>query len=326
MQVTSFELSPQGSLSGELRRLRRIGIEHTLGELRATDRDVSERIHEARKRLKRLRALLRLVSPELDGAVRTEDASLRAAARALAVPRGAAALHEALDELLAEQPEGDRLRLAPHAETVHRALPFVTEGAAAAATEEALGLLERLSGSPFPDGGGALHWSSLGRGFRRTYARARRALGRALADPTSEHLHRFRTQVKRHQHQLDLLTPAWPKVVGARQKEVSRLGDLIGSEHDLAELVRELGRRAVPDETIRVISPLLSARRQRLSSEALRLGKRAFAEPPRRITARFETYVAVWREEAARAPSVRSTKGSAEAARTGTEASKRETA
>jgi hypothetical protein len=62
-----------------------------------------------------------------------------------------------------------------------------------------------------------------------------------------------------------------------------------------------------------VIAPLLAERRERLSREALRLGQRAFAEPARRITARFETYLAVWREEAAGGRSLRSTKGSSEA-------------
>jgi CHAD domain-containing protein len=321
-----FELSPMGSLSGELRRLRRIGIEHALSELRAGDRDVNQRIHEARKQLKRLRALLRLVSPELDKSVGAEDGILRAAARALSLSRDAVALHEALDELVAEQLESDRPRLAPHAEALHRALPSVAERDAAAATEQALALLQPLLGSPFPSSGEPLQWSSLGRGFRRTYGRARRALDRSLAEPTSEHLHRFRIQVKRHQHQLDLLTPIWPKVVGARRHEASRLGELIGSEHDLSQLVTELARVDVPDETVRALSPLLSERRQRLCSEALRLGQRAFAEPPRRIAARFETYVAVWREEARSARSVRSTNGSAEAPGIALEPSKRATA
>lgn len=67
-----------------------------------------EAAHDARKRTKKLRALLRLVRPELGDAVyRRENAALRDAARRLSPVRDAWVLVEALDDLVT--PTGDDL-------------------------------------------------------------------------------------------------------------------------------------------------------------------------------------------------------------------------
>jgi CHAD domain-containing protein len=294
--VSPFELSPTRSLPREVLRLEGEALERATNELRAKDRDVNERVHETRRQLKQLRALLRLVSPGLGKVQRAKDTQLKRAARALASSRDAAALHEALSELLERQPTSERPRLDLHANAFRQLLPAVA-GADASGIADALTVLDNLATLPASPRD-SIDWSTLRRGFRRTYARARRELAVSLEHPDSERLHRLRTQVKRHQHQLDLLTPLWPKVVGARRREVSRLGELLGREHDLSRLAAELEKAPVSDETRAVMSSLTTERRQRLRAEALELARRAFAEPPRRIAARFRRYLEIWRDEA----------------------------
>jgi CHAD domain-containing protein len=307
----SFELSPLRSLSREFQRLQRTGLEHAVTLLRESDQDVEQRVHQARRQLKQLRALLRLVAPTLGKAHRARDAEIRRAARALAPARDAAALREALTELLAEQTPEERGRLARQAEELERAFPAV-EHDGDAGVAEALAVLEGLAEAPLESEADVLDWSGLLRGFRDTYARARRELRRSLEQPTSKQLHRFRTQVKRHQHQVELLTPLWPKVLGAFRRELSNLGELLGREHDLSRLAAELERADLPVESADMAA-LIQARRQTLRAEALGLGRRAFAEPARGLAARFEAYLSAWREEATRERPLRSTKGKASA-------------
>src|SRR2546430_1303607 len=88
-----------GLLVGALARVARGRIRHALGQL-DDGHDPDKAVHEARKDMKKLRALVRLMRPELGGkAYRRENARFREVARSLSGVRDAKAMLEALDAL-----------------------------------------------------------------------------------------------------------------------------------------------------------------------------------------------------------------------------------
>lgn len=73
-------------------------------------------------------------------------------------------------------------------------------------------------------------------GMRKTYARARAAMGAASDSPTPEAFHEWRKRVKYHCYHMRLLRESWPTIVRARQVEAEKLGESLGNHHDLGVL------------------------------------------------------------------------------------------
>src|SRR5579871_3078349 len=98
----SFELKPGESLRKGLRRLARKRLHDALEQM--TDKqkgDRDTRVHESRKSLKKLRALLRLARPVIgESTYRAENTAFRDAARPLTEVRDARILIHVLDDLV----------------------------------------------------------------------------------------------------------------------------------------------------------------------------------------------------------------------------------
>src|ERR1043165_2279192 len=98
----AFQLKRDKSLKANIKRLVRQQMTRAEESIRANDQPRTEIVHDIRKRFKRIRAVVRLVRPELDKATfRKENDSFRDAARPLAAVRDAKVVVEALDKLAA---------------------------------------------------------------------------------------------------------------------------------------------------------------------------------------------------------------------------------
>lgn len=185
-----------------------------------------ERVHQARRNIKKLRALLHLVRPGFaDYAV--ENAAARDAAKGISPLRDADVLKETLDELVetAELPADDlaRLRESLDARTPD---PNAHDRVLSAFTDAALPILDRVHGwhiDARPD--------LLTEGAADTYRRARRAMRKADRLGGPERFHEWRKQVKHQNYQLALISG----VTGAnarRREKLKRLATMLGKHHD----------------------------------------------------------------------------------------------
>jgi hypothetical protein len=210
------------------------------------------------------------------------------------------ALRESLDELARAAQGGDRARLADHVTALTNAL----DGGPRASPDEVTAALRSVH-----DGLGAVReraptWTvdrsgflAIAPGLRRTYARGRRDLGRALHRPSEKRLHSFRIGVKRHQYQLTLLEPLWPEPVKAFRQEAQRLGELLGHDHDLCLLERRFETLVLRHEFApleRSFRTAAESRHAELRREAFDLGARVYAESPGRFLARYREYFDAW--------------------------------
>ncbi len=257
-----------------------------------------EAIHDARKALKRLRALVRLLRGQLgERQYKREHAILRDAARRLASARDAEVMVGTLDALLERHPRklGRRrplieLRglLAAERDATARA----THGDRATREDvlcELSGLRERVRGWSLPERPGiALVERDLRRIYRDGRKRRRRVARSRMRDRNSARAtHVWRKRVK------DLRYAA--EILGQRRlaRRADKLAEMLGEEHDLVVLAGLLpapGRAPFEDRRGRrarkALLERIARRRRRLRKRALREGERLYARAPKKFVRR----------------------------------------
>ena len=225
--------------------LERIGSDELQRALSALqDAPGPEAVHETRKCIKRLRALLRLVRPGIgEHDFNQMNARLRDASRLLSGARDRTVLAQTIERLaeLADQSElsalshlGNRMTddgRKPEPDTVD------PENLA-----EARHLLGKAAQSwdklrLKPD-----DFSSLGAGLGHALQRCKDAFEAAYAtsDPTSERDHAFhgwRKGVQQHWRHMRLFEQCWPEYAAARIAQAKELSEILGRAQDLAVLV-----------------------------------------------------------------------------------------
>jgi CHAD domain-containing protein len=288
--------------------VRRIGgeqIDKAIAEVLDPDLDRHVAVHQVRKRCKKLRGLLRLVRDAIGAETyQAENAWFRDAARALSATRDAQAVLETFDALMKDcatevGPRGFaalRRRLLQHRSARHRQRDLDAQLETFCATMH-VARLRVDDWSLICDG-----FTALEDGLERTYDRARRAMRRVAADPSTENLHEWRKRVKYHRYHLRLLRESWPAVLRAHHRQVVTLSELLGDDHNLAVLRDQLGTGPRPFRTrrdVQALSALIDRRRTQLQAEAASLGARVFAERPPAHGRRLRRYWRAWRHDAA---------------------------
>lgn len=278
--------------------LRRIAFEQ-IAKARSDleDDDPRRAVHEVRKRCKKLRALLRLVRPAMEGTYQRENAHLRDAARELSDLRDATSLIESFDALMKrfeEEIDPDAYAWVREALLERRAKREAIQdvGSRLEEMDEALKeTRERVDDWSLDGDGGA----AAVRGAGRTYGRARKAMHRALEEPTDENLHAWRKRVKYHRYHVRLLAPLWEPVAPALRESAHLLSDRLGDHHDLAVLRATLldeSDRFGPARALEPLLALVDARRLELRVWSLPLGERHHADGKKRWRKRMERW---WR-------------------------------
>jgi CHAD domain-containing protein len=292
-----FELHDDRLADG-VRRIVNEQVDQAVAELRGqTDGTRDSEVHEARKRCKRLRALLRLVRDPLGSSVyRRENTAIRDASRLLGPVRDAlilvstldAAVHDTDGQLDPKTVAQTRRALkAAHGRLRQQMLYRGTMSHQAIA--ELVAVQQRSHDWPLGD----LDFDALQPGLGRVYGRGRTAMDQAYDDPTPERFHEWRKRVKYLWHQIELLQPAWPGLLAALAKQTHNLSDLLGDDHDRTVLGEHLRGRPdlIADQDVtRVLTAALDEQCQRLRAAARPLGAKLYAETPDRFTARIACY------------------------------------
>jgi CHAD domain-containing protein len=285
----SYRLDLGAPVPDALRAMLVARLEHAHAALSDAGGDAAaEAVHDARKDIKKARALLRLARADVPrAAYGEENATLRDIARSLSATREAARLVETL-AVVAERLVGRVGELELDALRVRVAQIAAAARPAGAGTggipvEVAGQLAEAVTRA------GALDFSrcdtgTLVAGSVRAYARGVQALTVACEQTTAEHLHEWRKRAKDLWYQQRLLRDAWPEVLKAQADAADRLTKLLGDDHDLAELAAHL-----PDEP--AVNEAVDELRAAIQAEAWRLGRRLYAEKPKAFGRRLARYL-----------------------------------
>jgi CHAD domain-containing protein len=275
----SYGLTFEDDPAGSVQQVRREQLEAAADVLDAGE-DPVEAIHDARKRIKKTRALLRLVRPGIKPkAYQRLNRELRDTGRGMSGSRDADVLVETVDDLAdrfaGRAPKtffaGVRQPLANHAQALRRDADASGHVAA----------LRALAQEEWPLRG--LDADTLAGALQRTYARGRKAFAAADREPTTANLHEWRKRAKDLWYQQRLLQDTWLGVMKAQAKEAKTLSQLLGEDHDLAVLAER-----VDDDQLHA---MIDLRRAELLAQARTLGRRIYAERAKAFAQRSRRYV-----------------------------------
>jgi hypothetical protein len=280
-------------------------------------------VHETRKALKRLRALVSLLKDELpEGEFERDDATLRDAGRRLAGARDGEVMLGTLEQLLERHPRklGRRASLA----SLRDRLAAERDRAAAGTLLGDSGARRELIGDVHALRSRVLQWRLADRpgmavaepGLLRIYRQGRRRYLRAAlaGGDRTRAMHEWRKRVKDLRHAAEMLDRHRPgggehgrrgkrgrgrRRSARRAREATRihrlarradaLGEMLGEDHDLAVLAE----RVRTDRTLvlgraarKTLLRLIARRRRQLRRRALRHGERIYRRRPKAFVAR----------------------------------------
>ena len=264
-------------------------------------------VHGARKQLKKGRADLRLLRKALGSQTYAyENIALRDVARPLTAVRDARALMDTLDTLVehsgvqARALDLDRVRLALRDEYCEVRQSVLNEGNTLDLLEASL-RAARARAKHWPIG--RRGWSVLGAGLKRVYRNGRDAFGVAQNDPSQEHLHEWRKQVKYLWYQLQVLQPIQVGQLTALADQAHTLANTLGDDHDLAVLsdkcLEELDRFS-DRATMQTLADLIACCRAHLQEQAMTLGHQLYEAKPRLFVDCLRESWRAWHGKAAR--------------------------
>lgn len=290
-----YSLDPtDASLAAALRRIACEEAARARAEIADAGLSTERKVHEARKRTKRLRGMLRLVRAAFPDFA-AENAHLRDAARGLSALRDRDVMIATHDRLMARA-QADRRRLAPLRAHLTRARTRV------AAAQDPDAALARYGAEIAALPARAARWRLAGKdravleaGLAATWKKARAAMARAKTGDDIEDFHEWRKRVKDHWYQARLLTPLDPGPIGAQAEAAGVLGEILGDLHDLDVYRLHLaGPEATGLDRDRraEASALATARIADLERAALRAGKRLFKPAPQDLA---QAWGAAWK-------------------------------
>lgn len=283
-----------GKLTGKA--VRRIAREQTDRAIAALAKDdvQPDDIHEARKVVKRLRSLLKLVEPSLSG----DDfdklyRNLGRTGRMLAGARDRHVLEMTIAKLEERFGSPAKDALAPLRAGLPKSagngradVDSETLASAKAAFVKEANRLDKLK----------LSGRGLGvfaEGLEDTYKKARKNFESAYARPHDERFHEMRKAVQWHWRHMALLSRAWPDYFAVRVSACQELSEALGDDHDLSVLA---AAAATLDENAAShkadVEQFVQLRQDELRCGAHDLAERLFAEAPRAFRRRMEAY---WR-------------------------------
>jgi len=289
----TFRLKPGRPLSSELRRIMLRQIDAASAELTSVgDPESDEAIHDARRRVKKVRAVIRLIQPGLGKPYRIVDKDLHDVSRLLAPVADGQGIISTLDEL---------------ARRYHTRLPRRVVTSIRAGLVELVAQTDRQASSDHVLSTSAAtlrgerrrvkHWQLPGDGFdvlapglEESFRRARKAMNAARTRPTVHRHHEWRQLVKNHWFHLRLLASRCGHQLIADQRRVEALDGVLGEYHNLALLRDVLVHHGYVSraETARCLR-VVSAYQRVLRQQALPLGEDIYREKPRDFVQRIRS-------------------------------------
>lgn len=293
----AYALRSNPSIEQAIRGIAAEQIDKALAELNDPALDIHTAVHQVRKRCKKIRALLRLVRPQLAGCYGCENAWYRDLARELAWLRDPQSQLDAWRRFAAAGAPRLELGLAARIEAVLQARRDEV------ADPVRLEASRQLARQRFEEGRQRLadwslrtdSWDAVSAGLLQTYRSGRKATADAYARANGEHFHDWRKRVKDHGYQLRLLRRLHPRLIDAQRRAAEKLGSLLGEEHDLGQLrdlLSVLGPDTIPAADALLVQQALDDQREVLRRTAQRRGAQVFAEKPKCLRRRMGRY---WR-------------------------------
>jgi len=281
----SFELHQRKHLENELLGTARRQLRRGTEALKQPDaRTVGTCVHEARRSVKKARAIVKTLRDAGADVPRKQRRRLRKASRRLSGLRDSAAIVDTFDRLRKRYPK----RLAEHTYGIlRRALLEARERQEDGARRD--GVLDRVARQLGKTRADAKRWKVPDLDVRAlidvvavSYRRSRRAMKHARQTHLSATLHGWRKELKTMWYQLRLVKPLAPGVAPV-VASLKRLATDLGEDHNLVVLaatLRACSELKAMSAEVRQIDALAGRMRQALRTRAFAIGARLHRRAP----------------------------------------------
>lgn len=284
----AYGLRPERPVGAELRRAVRKQLTAAIAELTGPRGANEATVHEARRRIKKVRAALRLCRDVPGSDFRQANRRMRRVSRRLAPIADCEATGRAFDALAAAHLQA----LAPEALAAVR--QYLQNALAVAEVRAAADqMIPHVTRRLRHERQRVATWRRAGDGFvcvepglARTVRRSRAAMTHAKAHETRRRYHAWRRRVKDHWLQMRLIGPRCADSLAADIVRLDQLDELLGQAHDLSLLATALmagepvGRR---DDA--ALLRLVHRELWRCRRAALAVGERTYADADEVIVA-----------------------------------------
>ena len=299
-----YHLKHHESLPDGMKRVVREELDTAIDMLRGkTKATRNDAIHEARKSIKKVRAVFRLLRDDLGAFYGRENARLRDAGRTLSEIRDADALIESFDKVMENfhkglsRPARRSIRRALQAhksrleeeKALSRLLPQIADSLAKTRKEVKNRKLGRHGFTAIDDA------------FEKTFKRGRKALAIVEQGGQSEEFHELRKRVKDHWYHVRLLDRVWPDFMEGYEKSLKTLETQLGDDHNLVVLHDVVGASPATfgkDADIESLFDNVRSLQKKLREEALVTARRVYQESPHRLTMRVGHLWGIWKKSA----------------------------
>ena len=279
----AYRFERDESVPKGVERIVRGEIEGAVGLLKSASPDPTKRdeaVHEARKSIKKIRAVLRLLRTELGRTARKESQRFADVGRKLSDSRDATALlgvFEQMKGLPLKVVKGIREGLIDqkkHLDEDIEAGDLYTEVATRLEARAS-----KLKGWPISDNG----FESLAAGLKRTYREGLKSLNAAEKCASPVAFHEFRKRAKDHLYQLRLLEESWTPEMRSHEARLKELETCLGDDHNLAVLADKLKADAEcfgGASAVKAFTQVALHNQNELRRRAIDLGHELYAEKP----------------------------------------------
>lgn len=289
----AYRIDFDHSLVHEIRRIASHQLSAALDLLKEQSDGPHEAVHGARKRIKRTRALYRLIRSDATKFVKHENKRLGEIAGQLTHLRDASAHLEAARYLHAN------VESPAHADAIGRIASALDEECEEVDSDDATtrttlkiamtGLHSARKALADLDLSGKRKQaaSCLATGWQKVDSMAIEALAACDEPENSEAFHALRKRCQDRWMHASLLRPLWPTAMSSIGNEAKALVDILGHEHDLATLAGKLEHSAsfrYSDEDKQAALEAISRQRRKLEATGREAGSQLFDDKAARYS------------------------------------------
>lgn len=299
----TYKLKGKESVSTGIKRIASEQTKKAITELTYTDKvGVDEAVHQARRRLKKTRAVLRLVRYSLPPSTyKQNNQSFRDIGRNLSELRDSKVRIKTLDNLIPHvdiiSPElSSNIRRELYIDYRQEYQRVLDGDVLSLVKNELKDAQDDINNWKIKSNS----WSAVDQSLKRVYTRGYQDLAKAISKPRAENFHEWRKRVKYLRYQLQVVNPIWQDLVQIWVEQTHDLSNYLGEDHDLAvlkEFVSSQPERFDRDRELDFLIPAIEHRQKELRTAAISLGKKIYAEKPKNFVRRLGNYWQVWRED-----------------------------
>lgn len=293
-----FITSP--AISKEILNISYLIIDEAISEINEGKPNTELIVYNLRKRVKSLRALLKLLRKDLgEEFLKKNNFTLRDLNRRSAAIRNFSALIKVCEILKSEQIDLECSQaldlLQDRIQSDFNNIKSKTDYSSLFGYYKIQ--LEKYKGRLSHQEINSNRFSAVKYGLNKIYSEGRKFLTLSIDDPKTETLHDLRKSTKDLFYSLRSLIPLWEPVLSGYTKEIKLLSDILGELHDLFEL--KLYIQSLIDNPFDFSSVILfiESQSESLLNQCITLGKKIYAETDDQFTERLKKYYIGYRRD-----------------------------